>query len=210
MSSFVHSLFLEGLLLGVALFSAPGPKDTLVIRQGVSGGAIWGVVAICVIADAILIAIGVSGVGTLLESHPRIVAVLLLSGALYLVWFGGQRLVACIRNQSMPRLADTDTGTQRHLLRTAFILSFANPYAWLDTVVLIGSMGAAKPVDQQSAFSAGTMVASFIWFVLLAAGSKKLTGLFQSPQAWRMLDAGIALLMAYLTFGLVQDFMRLL
>lgn len=210
MSLFANSLFLEGLLLGVALFSAPGPKDTLVIRQGVSGGSIWSIVAICVIADAILITIGVAGLGKLLESHPRIVSILLLSGAIYLVWFGAQRMVACIRNQSIPNLADTGKDTQRHLLRTAFILSFANPYAWLDTVVLIGSMGAAKPSGQQSAFSVGTMVASFIWFVLLAVGSRKLTAFFKSPQAWRWLDAGIALLMAYLCFGLVQDFIRLL
>lgn len=210
MSSFINSPFLEGLLLGVALFSAPGPKDTLVIRQGVSGGSIWSIVAICVIADIMLIAIGVAGLGKLLESHPRIVSILLLSGAIYLAWFGAQRIAACIRSQSMPKLADTDNGTQRHLLRTAFILSFANPYAWLDTVVLIGSMAAAKPSEQQSGFSVGTMVASFIWFVLLAVGSRKLAGFFKSPQAWRWLDAGIALLMAYLCFGLVQDFIRVL
>ncbi|WP_234054187.1 MULTISPECIES: LysE/ArgO family amino acid transporter [unclassified Xanthobacter] len=210
MGSSGYSLFLEGLALGVALFSAPGPKDTLVIRQGVSGGSIWSVVAICVIADAILIAIGVAGVGTLLKNQRYVVSILLLSGAIYLLWFGGQRLLACIRNQSMPIFTDANTGNQRHLLRTAFILSFVNPYAWLDTVVLIGSIGAAKPINEQSAFSAGTMAASFLWFVLLAIGSRKLSGLFRSSQAWRWLDAGIALLMAYLTLGVMQDFIRLL
>ncbi len=69
-------------------------------------------------------------------------------------------------------------------------------------------MGAAKPVEQQSAFSVGTMTASLVWFMILAVGSRKLAGLFRSPQAWRWLDAGIAMLMAYLTIGLLQDVIR--
>ena len=150
-----NALYLEGLLLGIGLFAAPGPKDTLVIRQGVGRGPIWWVVAICVLADILLIAIGVTGLGSVLESWPAVMAIMLLSGAAYLLWFGGQRLLACIRNQSMP---DTQGGnSQRGLLRTAIVLGFANPYAWLDTVVLIGSIGAAKPAGQQALFATGAM-----------------------------------------------------
>lgn len=60
MAPYFNALYLEGLLLGIGLFAAPGPKDTLVIRQGVSRGPIWGVVAICVLADILLIALGIS------------------------------------------------------------------------------------------------------------------------------------------------------
>jgi len=98
----LNAFYLEGLLLGIGLFAAPGPKDTLVIRQGVSRSPVWGVVAVCVLADIILIALGVMGLGSLLGSKPGLVAFLLLSGAAYLLWFGWQRLLACVRNQSMP------------------------------------------------------------------------------------------------------------
>lgn len=97
-----NALYLEGLLLGIGLFAAPGPKDTLVIRQGVGRGPIWWVVAICVLADILLIAIGVTGLGAVLKSWPAVMAILLVTGAAYLLWFGGQRLLACIRNLSMP------------------------------------------------------------------------------------------------------------
>ncbi|MGB3125554.1 MAG: LysE family transporter [Pseudomonas sp.] len=195
--------FIEGLVLGLGLFVAPGPKDTLVIRQGVSRGPIWGVVAICVLADILLIAIGVTGLGSLLGSRPEVMAVMLLSGAAYLLWFGTQRLLACIRNQSMP---ETQGGpSQKGLLRTAMVLGFANPYAWLDTVVLIGSIGAAKPAGQQVLFATGAMTASLIWFVVLALGCQRLTGLFRSPLVWRWLDAGVAVLMVYLAGMLITD-----
>lgn len=198
-----NALYLEGLLLGMGLFAAPGPKDTLVIRQGVGRGPIWAVVAICVLADVLLIAVGVAGLGSLLGSRPGVVALLLLSGAAYLLWFGGQRLLACLRNQSMP---NTQGGhSQRGLLRTALVLGFANPYAWLDTVVLIGSIGAAKPTGQQALFASGAMTASLVWFVILALGCQRLTRLFQAPVVWRWLDAGVAVLMVYLVGMLITD-----
>jgi len=198
-----NALYLEGLLLGIGLFAAPGPKDTLVIRQGVGRGPIWGVVAICVLADIFLIAFGVTGLGSLLGSRPEVMALLLLSGAAYLLWFGGQRLLACIRDQSMP---DAQGGnSQRGLLRSAVILGFANPYAWLDTVVLIGSIGATKPAGQQALFATGAMTASLVWFVVLALCCQRLTVLFRKPAVWRWLDAGVAVLMVYLAVTLITD-----
>lgn len=198
-----NALYLEGLLLGIGLFAAPGPKDTLVIRQGVGRGPIWGVVAICVLADIFLIAFGVTGLGSLLGSRPEVMALLLLSGAAYLLWFGGQRLLACIRDQSMP---DAQGGnSQRGLLRSAVILGFANPYAWLDTVVLIGSIGATKPAGQQALFATGAMTASLVWFVVLALCCQRLTVLFRKPAVWRWLDAGVAVLMVYLALMLIND-----
>ena len=178
-------------------------KTALVIRQGVGRGPIWGVVAICVLADIFLIAFGVTGLGSLLGSRPEVMALLLLSGAAYLLWFGGQRLLACIRDQSMP---DAQGGnSQRGLLRSAVILGFANPYAWLDTVVLIGSIGATKPAGQQALFATGAMTASLVWFVVLALCCQRLTVLFRKPAVWRWLDAGVAVLMVYLAVMLVTD-----
>jgi L-lysine exporter family protein LysE/ArgO len=203
MAPYFNALYLEGLLLGIGLFAAPGPKDTLVIRQGVGRGPIWGVVAICVVADILLIALGIAGLGTLLESRPTLVALLLISGAAYLLWFGAQRLLACLRDQSMP---DTQSGqSQRGLWRTAVVLGFANPYAWLDTVVLIGSIGATKPLNQQALFATGAMTASLLWFVFLALGCQRLTRLFRTPVVWRWLDAGVAVLMVYLAGMLISD-----
>ena len=203
-----NAFYLEGLLLGIGLFAAPGPKDTLVIRQGVSRSPVWGVVAVCVFADIILIALGVMGLGSLLGREPGFVAFLLLSGAAYLLWFGWQRLLACLRNQSMPDTRSNLT-SQRGLLRTAVILGFANPYAWLDTVVLIGSIGAAKPVSQQALFASGAMTASLVWFVVLALGCQRLTGLFRSAKVWRLLDAGVVILIVYLAGMLIADFHQL-
>lgn len=53
------------------------------------------------------------------------------------------------------------------------------------------------------------MTASLLWFVVLALGSQRLTVLFRSNRVWRMLDAGVALLMGYLAYMLIGDFLAL-
>ena len=70
---------------------------------------------------------------------------------------------------------------------------------------VIGSIGAAKPAGQQALFAAGAMTASLIWFVILALGCQRLTGLFRSAVVWRCLDVGVAVLMVYLAGMLMSD-----
>lgn len=207
MSLPVNAFYWEGLVLGLGLFAAPGPKDTLIIRQSVSGGAVWNAVAICVVADVVLIAVGVAGLGSVLSDTPQAVSVLLFLGGAYLLWFGASRLHAAISNRSMPGLTEPRR-TSRQVAMEAISLGFANPYAWLDTVVLIGTMGGTKPPLQQTAFAAGAMTASLLWFMSLAAGSRRLTCLFKSAVAWRVLDIGVALLMFGLAASVLWELVR--
>lgn len=204
----INATYVEGLLLGVGLFSALGPKDSFVIRQSLGGGPVWLVVLVCILADFILIALGVAGVGGLLGRSPEAMSLVLLSGAFYLLWFGAQRLRASVCDESMPSAHEMGASSRGQLLRAALILGFANPYAWLDTVVLIGSMGGAKPAGQQAAFAAGTMTASLVWFVALAFASGRLARLFRSRRTWRLLDVAVALLMFYLASQIGGDLIQ--
>jgi L-lysine exporter family protein LysE/ArgO len=49
------------------------------------------------------------------------------------------------------------------------------------------------------------MTASLLWFVFLALGCQRLTNLFRTPLVWRWLDAGVAVLMVYLSGMLITD-----
>jgi L-lysine exporter family protein LysE/ArgO len=70
-----------------------------------------------------------------------------------------------------------------------------NPHVYLDTVVLLGSIGAAQPAGERTWFAAGAMAASFTWFFGLAYGSAGLAPFFRNPRAWRILDLAIAMIM---------------
>lgn len=187
-----------GFVLALGLFAAAGPKDALVIRLGAGAGPLWQVTAICVAADVLLIGLGSVGLGALLATDPRLLVLLRLSGALYLLGFGAQRLACCVRDRSMPQAPSGADSAQ--VLRLALSLSFVNPYAWIDTVLVIGSAAAGR-----GAFALGASAASLAWFVALAAVSRQFgPRLLRSRHAWRALDAGIAALMTWIAAGLIR------
>jgi L-lysine exporter family protein LysE/ArgO len=89
-------------------------------------------------------------------------------------------------------------------LRTALALSLLNPHAWLDTVVLLGAIGAQQPGEAgRYVFAAGAMSASLLWFSCLGLGARLLAPLFALPHAWRVLDGLIAATMWGIALSLV-------
>src|SRR3954468_4334214 len=74
--------------LGLSLIVAIGAQNAFVLRQGLLGEHVAAVVAICVASDAVLIAAGVAGAGTVLTAEPSLVEVVRLAGACFLLAYG--------------------------------------------------------------------------------------------------------------------------
>jgi L-lysine exporter family protein LysE/ArgO len=79
---------LAGLGLGFSLIIAIGAQNLFVLRQGLRREHVLAVAAICAISDAVLIALGVSGIGLVLQAVPWLVDVVRWAGALFLVTYG--------------------------------------------------------------------------------------------------------------------------
>jgi L-lysine exporter family protein LysE/ArgO len=79
-------------------------------------------------------------------------------------------------------------------------VSFLNPVAWLDAVLIVGSVGAALPPSTQISFGLGAVLASFGWFAALVLGAQGAARWMTSPRAWRLLDAFVAMAMLGLAF----------
>jgi len=84
-------------------------------------------------------------------------------------------------------------------------LSLLNPHVYLDTVILIGSISVRELASDRVVFGVGAVAASFVWFFCLALGGQWLQRWFQSPIAWRMLDALVGTIMWSLAFSLAKD-----
>jgi L-lysine exporter family protein LysE/ArgO len=80
-----------------------------------------------------------------------------------------------------------------------------NPHVYLDTVLLMGSVGARQPDGQRLWFVAGAGIASAVWFSALGFGARRLSPLFARPRAWQILDSVIALIMFILASRLIQQ-----
>lgn len=72
---------LAGFGTGLSLIVAIGAQNAFVLRQGARRHAVLAVVAICAVSDALLIALGVAGVGAFVTAWPAALTVVGLAGA---------------------------------------------------------------------------------------------------------------------------------
>lgn len=77
-----------GLGLGFSLIIAIGAQNLFVLRQGLRREHVLVVATICAVSDAALIALGVSGIGLVLQAVPWLVDVVRWAGAAFLVVYG--------------------------------------------------------------------------------------------------------------------------
>jgi L-lysine exporter family protein LysE/ArgO len=156
------------------------------------------VVAICTASVAVLIVLGISGVGFLVTSFPVALTVIRFGGAAFLIGYG---LLAARRffvRQSLQADASAVGPSRRAVVLTVLALTWLNPHVYLDTVLLLGSVANTHGGDGRWAFGLGAVIASALWFALLGFGARFLGPLFARPVAWRILDAAIAVTMVAL------------
>src|SRR5690606_3584276 len=116
-------------------------------------------------------------------------------GAAFLIWYGARALLAAVRGGRAVDVSEHKRMSRGQALLAAAGFSLLNPHAYLDTVVLLGSIGSQQADDLRPLFAAGAITASIVWFVLLGYGARLLVPLFSRPVAWRVLDALVALML---------------
>ena len=190
------SSFFTGFFLGISLIVAIGAQNTFVLRQGILGQHVFYVALFCALADALLICIGITGISFFLNNFIVQFSNLLFGfSAIWLAGYGLIRLKAVFKSDSALEIDSSKSKDLIPTLSILFILTFANPHVYLDTMILIGSISQQFSGDHKIAFAFGASLASFIFFFSLAYGAKLLIPVMQNPNSWRKLDFLIALVM---------------
>ena len=187
-----------GFALGAALIIAIGAQNAFVLRQGLKREHVGLVVAFCAGADALLMAAGVLGAGQALAAAPQLGTFLAVFGALFLAGYGLRALSRAWRPASLAAARDAGPMSRGAALAQAAAFTLLNPHVYLDTVVLVGAVGAQQAAAARPAFLFGASAASLLWFCALGYGARWLTPWFARPVAWRWLDAGIGVTMLVL------------
>jgi len=186
--------FASGFATSAALIIAIGAQNAFVLRQGLARQHVLPVVLVCALSDALLIGLGIAGLGTLVRQAPALLEAVRWGGAAFLVAYG---LMAARRALSAGALQAGGRATTqlRTALAACLAFTYLNPHTWLDTVVLVGSLGAQRPPGENWVFGGGAAAASAAWFFTLGFGARLLAPVFARPRAWQVLDAAIALVM---------------
>jgi L-lysine exporter family protein LysE/ArgO len=182
----------NGLLVAIGLIMAIGAQNAFVLAQSLRREHHPPVAALCILCDAILVAAGVFGLASLLAQSATLLAIARWGGAAFLLWYGSQALLRAARPQSL-QAAGSEPRSLRAVLLTALAVTLLNPHVYLDTVLLIGSLGAQQ--IEPGAYAAGAASASFLWFSTLALGAAWLAPWLARPLTWRLIDLGVAVMM---------------
>ena len=197
-------VFAQGLFLSLGLIVAIGAQNAFVLRQGLRREHVGSVVAFCAVADAVLITAGVFGMAQALGDRPMLARGLALGGAAFLAVYGWRALQRARQISALDVTASGQTLSRGAALAQAAAFTLLNPHVYLDTVLLVGSIGAQQPAPLQGWFAAGASTASLLWFSALGFGARWLAPWFARPRAWQVLDALIGLTMCLLSALLVR------
>lgn len=178
---------IHGYLVSISLIAAIGSQNAFVLRQGLRREHVAAVVATCALSDAILITAGIAGMGTLIASIPWLAPAMRWFGAAFLLVYGALRFRAALKGGEALLPANAAPVPLFKVLLICLTLTWANPHVYLDTVLLIGSIGTQYTPDHWS-FAAGAILASLSFFVALGFGARLLSGLFENPKAWVVLE----------------------
>ena len=191
-----------GLLAGLSLIVAIGAQNAFVLRQGLARDHVGLIVLVCIAGDAVLIAAGIAGLGALVRAHGDVLTAIALAGAAYLAWFALSSFRRALRPTALLPSAQALPG-RRAALRAVLALTFLNPHVYLDTVLLLGTLGSAFG-DRRWWFGLGAVIASVVWFAGLGFGARLLSPAMARPATWRVLDAAIGVVMALIAVGLLR------
>lgn len=194
--------FATGFGLGGGLIIAIGAQNAFVLGQGLRRNHPIMVAFVCALCDAILIAAGVAGLGTLIAAYPLLTKIAAWGGSAFLIWYGLGALRRVFDTETLSEDAISKTGWKA-VLTTTLAVTLLNPHVYLDTVVMLGGIGGQYPADSRLTFALGAMTASFVWFFGIALGAAWLAPYVARPITWKIVDGVTCVVMWLVAYSLI-------
>ncbi|MDD0852672.1 LysE family transporter [Halobacteriovorax sp. GB3] len=193
-------IYFQGMALGLGLIVAIGAQNAHVLKEALKGHYAFLIATICFVSDALLIAIGVSGAGKIVERWSFIVPVLSMLACFVLLFYGLDHLKMAYKKTSKLNIEDAGKSDLKKSVLKTFVITFLNPHVYLDTVLLVGSAASSYSSKNRALFAFGAMSASFLWFYTLSLIPKLFSKKLKSPRVWQGIDLAIGLVMISLSF----------
>lgn len=191
---------ISGTLAGWSLIIAVGPQNALVLRQGIRREHLGVVLAICIIADVLVIGSGTVGIGAIVLLAPWALEILRWLGVAYLLWYAWGSLRSAKKASGLE--ADAAQRSLKSVIGTTLALTFLNPGVYLDTVVMLGNLANQQGSGGVLPFMIGAMLGSAIWFLGIGYGARGLSRYLARPRVWQVLDVIIAIVLVILALRL--------
>ena len=102
------------------------------------------------VIDAVLISVGILGMGELVEAWPPMITVVTLAGSVFLFVYGAISFKKMLDPGELR--ASNELVSLKRAVITMLAFSFLNPHVYLDTVVLVGSIAVQEESQNRIPF----------------------------------------------------------
>ncbi|HHX35151.1 MAG TPA: amino acid transporter [Gammaproteobacteria bacterium] len=195
--------YTSGLLIALGLIMAIGAQNAFVVSQALRREHHLWVASLCAFFDVLLVACGVYGLAHILTSSPTLLALARWGGVLFLTCYALLALRRALSKHTLDVVIARPKQSLQTVVATTLAVTLLNPHVYLDTVLLIGSLGAQQ--EFPAAYVLGSATGSVLWFFSLALGAAKLAPWLARPITWRVIDFLVALMMLSVAAQLVLN-----
>ncbi|EAS63590.1 amino acid transporter [Photobacterium angustum] len=201
-------VLLQGFGLGASMIIPIGAQNAYVLNQGIKRNHHLTTATICSLLDTLFISLGIFGGGAILAQHDMLLTSVTLGGIAFLTFYGLLSLKSAFKKPN----ADEQNGEvvargRRAVILGALAVTVLNPHLYLDTVVILGSLGGQFEGNDRIAFAVGTIMASFVWFYSLSLGAAKLGPVLSQPKVKKGIDLLVAAMMFTIAIILAKELM---
>ncbi|KAA3669739.1 arginine exporter ArgO [Pectobacterium carotovorum] len=189
------AVYLQGVLLGAAMILPLGPQNAFVMNQGIRRQYHLMVALLCALSDMVLITAGIFGGSALLSQSSLLLGAVTWGGVAFLLWFGWGAMKTAFSKNIALASAEVMKQSRWRIIATMLAVTWLNPHVYLDTFVVLGSLGSQFADDARSWFALGTMTASFTWFFALALLASWLAPWLNTPRVQRVINFFVGIVM---------------
>jgi len=200
----VLDVLLKGYIVTFSLIVAIGAQNAYILKLGLMRQYVLLAVSLCILFDFILIAAGVLGLGFFIKGNQILINSIAIIGIVFLCSYAFLSFKSAFKNESLKIDNQIKTNPLKEVITMLLVFTFLNPHTYLDTVLLIGGIGANISDDLKVYFLLGAISASATWFTLLGFGARFLIPLFKKPITWKILDISIGIVMLLISYSLID------
>ncbi|MDZ7817881.1 MAG: LysE/ArgO family amino acid transporter [Aliarcobacter sp.] len=197
-------IYIKGFVVTISLIMAIGAQNAYILKLGLLKQYVLIAVLMCITFDFLLISAGVFGLGYFIQGNQLLINGIAIFGIVFLIFYAALSFKSAFRNESLQVDGNVKTNPLKQVISLILVFTFLNPHTYLDTILLIGGIGANIQNEFKIYFLLGAVSASTVWFFSLGFGARFLIPLFKKPITWKILDISIGFLMLFIAYSLID------
>ena len=197
--------FFQGFLLSAAMILPIGAQNAFILQQGSKKQYHLMSAFLCALSDVILITGGVFGGSALLSQSAYLLLLITWGGVAFLLWYGWNAFKTAFTKEIALSQHENQVKSRWRVIVTLVAITWLNPHVYLDTFVVLGSIGGQLTAELRPWFTFGALFASISWFFALSLLAAWFSPILSQVTAQRIINLFVGCVMWFIALQLAAQ-----